>query len=75
MKLKGAITNTHGDAVPGVIINKEHFKYAAVFVRCTSDEMGETMSLQFEDLMIAVPYAAVEKIMKETRDENPHRAL
>lgn len=75
MKLKGAITNTHGDAVPGVVINNEHFKYAAVFVRCTSDELGETMSLEAENLMIAVPYAAVEKIMEEARGENQHRAV
>ena len=75
MKLKGAITNTHGDVVPGVIINKEHFKYAAVFVRFTSDELGETVSLEAEGLMIAVPYAAVEKIIEEARGENQHRAI
>lgn len=55
-KLTGIITNKHGLVMlPG---------YADVTVRMTSDEIGQTLSLEADGTMITIPLEPVADILK-----------
>lgn len=56
------VKNTDGMAFTG----KENYR-GKVTVRFTSDNLGETLSLQYGGVMILVPYEPVKKIIEETR--------
>jgi len=71
MRLNGARTNTHGKKIQGVMNDIKGFRRGVVFARFTSDAAGETLSLECEGEMIAVPFEAVERLIDETRKDKP----
>ena len=67
MKMKKAMTNTHGEIMQGIVISRGKFSPAPVIVRFTSDKRGETISFQAGDTMIVVPFEGVKELIIETR--------
>lgn len=67
MRMKKAMTNTHGKVMRGIVMSRGKFYPTPVFVRFTSDTEGETISFQAGDTMIAVPFEGVKKLIIETR--------
>lgn len=57
--------------VNGLLVAETSFKKGNVIVRFTSDNIGETLSLSFEDkIMITVPFEKIDKLIQQTRSEN-----
>ena len=44
-------------------------KRTIVDIRCTSDRLGETLSLTVNDVQIAVDVSDIERIIKEARED------
>ena len=55
--------------IEGLIATKNGLQFDTVGVRFTSDELGETLSLESEKtgIQISVPFGKVEKVIKEER--------
>lgn len=47
----------------------ENKSYGNVIIRFTSDELGETLSLEAAGTLIAVAFEEVEKVIKKARGE------
>lgn len=54
--------------VKGLAIH-ENKSYGNVIIRFTSDELGETLSLEAAGTLIAVTFEEVEKVIKKARGE------
>lgn len=66
MRASGAIFNTHIKSVKGMISIGIIPKKARVDIRFTSDS-HETLSLECEGVLIAVPFEKVMELVEETR--------
>ena len=53
--------------IKGFISDGYAIKSAEVIVRFTSDETGESISLQTDDIMIGVPFEKVKKMIERAR--------
>lgn len=53
--------------INGIITDGTKFKETSVIARFTSDRIGESLSLQVGEIMIAVPFGAVMPIIKKAR--------
>lgn len=64
--------NTMMDKYPGFIAEargaKTSFSRTIVTARFTSDEHGETLSLEAGGVQITIPYEPTKKLIKETRE-------
>ena len=64
--------NTMMAKYPGFIAEargaKMSFSRAIVTARFTSDEHGETLSLEAGGVQITIPYEPIKKLIKETRE-------
>ena len=64
-------TNTMKDKCPGFIAeargHKMSFSRAIVTAHFTSDDRGETLSLEAGGVQITIPYEYVEKLIDRTR--------
>ena len=71
MKAKGAKLNTHIISVNGLFTFGGALmpKRTIVDIRCTSDRLGETLSLTVNDVQIAVDVSDIERIIKEARED------
>lgn len=71
MKEPNTKLNTHIKIVTGVIADDTDdgikHKKGAVVMRCTSDELGESISLSDDEKMILVKVSDVEKLIREAR--------
>lgn len=78
MKDPKAIFNTHIRTAKGFCtIDAEDRMIpmdGKVDIRCTSDDHGETLSLTFSNIQIAVKVKDVEKVIKEARESRGDRA-
>ena len=65
-------TNTMLDKYPGFIAeargSKVSISRTIVTARFTSDERGETLSLEAGGVQITIPYEPIKKLIKETRE-------
>ena len=71
MKAEGAKLNTHIISVNGLFTFDGALmpKRTIVDIRCTSDRLGETLSLTVNDVQIAVDVSDIERIIKEARED------
>jgi hypothetical protein len=53
--------------ISGFVSDGNYVRTANIEVRFTSDERGETLSLQMGNIMIAVPYEPVKALIKKER--------
>ena len=67
MKEPNTMFNTHILTAKGLVSYGYLPKKAKVDIRCTSDNMGETLSLTVGDIQIAVKVKDIEKIIAEAR--------
>lgn len=78
MKEPYAMLNTHILTVKGYISVDDgeifHPRKDDIDIRCTSDAHGETLSLTYKNVAMAVKVKDVEKIIKEARDDRRDRA-
>lgn len=75
MKAPGAQTNTHAMTVPGFHARlRKDFEMTSpvkgfVTIRVTSDEFGETISLQGNGFLVGCKVKDVEAVVKTAREE------
>ena len=73
MKEPNAIFNTHILTVKGYVTVDDseifHPRKDDIDIRCTSDTHGETLSLTYRNVQIAVKVKDIERIIKEARDD------
>ena len=71
MKEPNSMFNTHILSVKGLISVDDgeiiHPRIDKVDIRCTSDGNGETLSLTYKNVQIAVKVKDIEKIINEAR--------
>ena len=70
MKEPNTMFNTHILTAKGLVTIGEQLmpSKAKIDLRCTSDVHGETFSITFKDVQIAVKVSDVEKIITEARE-------
>lgn len=78
MKEPNAVFNTHILTTKGYVTVYDsdiyHPKKDNIEIRCTSDVNGETLSLTYRNIQMAVKVKDIEKIIKEARDDRRDRA-
>ena len=72
MRESNSMFNTHILTVKGLISVYDgeiiHPRKGEVDIRCTSDSNGETLSVTYKNVQIAVKVKDIEKIINEARD-------
>lgn len=78
MKEPNAVFNTHILTAKGYITVDDseifHPRKVDIDIRCTSDTNGETLSLTYRNVQMAVKVKDIERIIKEARDDRRDRA-
>lgn len=78
MRAPGALFNTHIKTVKGLFTaddgEQTRFEKGNIDIRCTSDAHGETLSLTYHNLQMAVKVKDVEKLIEETRKDRKDSA-
>ena len=78
MKEPNTMFNTHILTVKGYISVDDgevlHPRRDDIDIRCTSDSNGETLSLTYKNVQMAVKVKDIEKIIKEARDDRKDKA-
>lgn len=78
MKAPNSLFNTHILSVKGMISVDDGTRLVpkkdTIDIRCTSDSTGETLSLTYRNVQLAVKVKDIEKIIKEARDSRGDRA-
>ena len=75
MKAKGATLNTHIISTPALVVSLNGRKKQTAQVRFTSEENGESISVQLagENRMIVMAYEPIARLITEARQERSRK--